>query len=180
MEPAHPRRRGPASSRAELWEGKTSLRLVRAWLSRGWKARAVQTLTAEYSQGFGRSGGEKAKPGEGTEKIQRKEKEEGDRVDVADLTRLRRGGCTWKIHHLRLGMTEETSTASCPPSLAAERRHAHLLSSYLLVWRRLGSVTCVMKWLCCVSCSLTWPLGDEELLLLSVKKPGPSICRARC
>lgn len=76
-------------------------------------------------------------------------------MNVAGLTQLRRGSCTWKRHHLRLGTTEETGTASCPPPLAAECRHAHLLSSYLSVWRRLESIMCVIKWLCCVSCSLT-------------------------
>lgn len=36
----------------------------------------------------------------------------------------------------------------------------------------------VTKGLCCISCSITWPLGDEELLLLSVNKTVPSVCRA--
>lgn len=49
---------------AELWEGKTVLRSVRAWLSRGWKAYSVETLADEYSQWFGRRRGEKVKPGE--------------------------------------------------------------------------------------------------------------------
>lgn len=120
----------------------------------------MERLAAEYSQWFGRSRGEKVKPGEGTEKIQRKGKEEGDRVNAADLTQLRRGSRTWKIYHLCLQMTEETGTSYCPSSLAEKRKHTHLFSSYLLVWRKLENVTCVIKWLCCISCSMTWPLGD--------------------
>lgn len=58
---------------------------VRAWLSRGWKAHSVETLAAEYSQWFGRSRGEKVKPGEETETTQRKKKRGGNRMKAADL-----------------------------------------------------------------------------------------------
>lgn len=108
-------------------------------------------------------------------------KGEGDRVNVADITQLRRGRCTWKMENtssVLLAVTEETDTSSCPSSLTGKQQFIRLFLSYTLVCRKLTNVTCVIKWLCCISCSVTWPLGDEELLLLSANTTEPSGCRA--
>lgn len=90
---------GHGTDPAELWEGKSSSRSVRALAEQGLEANSVETLAAQYSQWFGRSRGEEVKPGEGTERKYQVKKGEGDRVNVADITQLRRGSCTWKIHH---------------------------------------------------------------------------------
>lgn len=140
----------------------------------------METLAAQYSQWFGRSRGEEVKPGEGTEKIPREERG-GGQSECCNTAQLRRGSCTWKMENSSselLVATEETDTSSCPSSLAGKQQFTPLFLSYLLVCRRLANVTCVIKWLCCISCSVTWPLGDEELLLLSVNTAEPSGCRA--
>lgn len=78
-------------------------------------------------------------------------------MNVADVTQLRRG--TWKIHHLHLQMTEETGTSYVHPPLLkniSTRVYFQVTSS-----RGEGlKMSRVIKWLCCISCSMTWPLGD--------------------
>lgn len=138
----------------------------------------METLTAQYSQWFGRSRGEEVKPGEGTEKIPREERGGGQGEYCRYYTTEKRQLYLENTSPVLLVVSEETDASSCPSSLAGKQQLTHLFLSYLFVWRRLENVTCVIKWLCCISCSMTWPLGDEELLLLSVNMIEPSGCRA--
>lgn len=105
----------------------------------------METLTAQYSQWFGRSRGEEVKPGEGTEKIPREERGGGQREYCRYYTTEKRQLYLENTSSVLLVVSEETDTSSCPSSLAGKQQLTHLFLSYLFVWRRLENVTCVIK-----------------------------------
>lgn len=100
-------------------KGKPPSNQSQLWPSRGWRQILWKHWLLSIPSGLG--GAEVRKSNQ--EKEQRKYQEkkgEGDRVNVADITQLRRGSCTWKMENtssVLLVVTEETDTSSCPPFL---------------------------------------------------------------
>lgn len=90
---------GRGTDPAELWKGKKlPSDQSELWLSRGWRQTLWKHWLLSIPSGLGGAEVRKSSQEREQRKYQEK-KEEGDRVNAANTTRLRRGSCTWKTHH---------------------------------------------------------------------------------
>lgn len=90
--------RAMAPTPQSFGKGKPPSDQSELWLSRGWRQTLWKHWLLSIPSGLGGAEVRKSNQEREQRKYQQK-KGEGDRENVADITQLRRGSCTWKIHH---------------------------------------------------------------------------------
>lgn len=136
-------------------KGKPPSNQSQLWLSRGWRQTLWKYWLLSIPSGLG--GAEVRKSNQEREKRKYQEKKgEGNRVNVADITQLRRGSCTWKIHHLVV--TEETDTFLSILSCGKTAVHTFIFKLHFSVQKACKCHLCdKMALLCFLLCDLaTW------------------------